>query len=66
MRSAEQMRSYAQNCLELAAEAKSESERRRFERLADGWAEMAETQEWLDGTALPKVREEGTEGFRVR
>lgn len=49
MQTAEQMRTYAQHCLDEAAQANLDSEKRRLERLAEDWSEMAEAQDWLDG-----------------
>jgi hypothetical protein len=41
-------RQNARNCEELAKDAKGPS-RERFERLADGWRDVADAQDWLDG-----------------
>ena len=41
-------RQNAKNCEDLAADAEGPS-RRRFNRLAEGWNEVAATQDWLDG-----------------
>jgi uncharacterized damage-inducible protein DinB len=49
MRTAEQMQSYARKCLAEAAQARTESDKRLFENLANDWAEKAEAQDWLDG-----------------
>jgi hypothetical protein len=43
----------AENCTHLAEEAADEPSRRRFERLAEGWLSVAETQDWLDGKVSP-------------
>jgi hypothetical protein len=42
-------RENAENCTELAENATDAPSKRRFERLADSWKVMAETQDWLDG-----------------
>jgi len=42
-------RENAENCAELAENATDAPSKRRFERLADSWRVMAETQDWLDG-----------------
>jgi hypothetical protein len=42
-------RENAENCDELAENATDAPSKRRFERLADSWRVMAETQDWLDG-----------------
>jgi hypothetical protein len=42
-------RENAENCAELAENATDTPSKRRFERLADSWRVMAETQDWLNG-----------------
>ena len=49
MNKCEDLRKNAENCADLAQAAESKPERRRFERLAEGWSQMAEVQAWLDG-----------------
>jgi hypothetical protein len=49
MNKAEELRHRAENCTELAHEAKSAPERKRFERMAEGWQTVADNQAWLDG-----------------
>jgi hypothetical protein len=41
-------RKNAENCDELAQEAKGPN-RKRLERLAEGWRDVADMQDWLDG-----------------
>jgi hypothetical protein len=43
----------AENCAELAANAKDERARRRYERMEKAWKDLAKTQAWLDGKAWP-------------
>jgi hypothetical protein len=43
----------ADNCVELAKAANREPEKKRFERLAEGWKNVAEAQAWLDGEPDP-------------
>jgi hypothetical protein len=42
-------RENAENCAELAENVTDAPSKRCFERLADSWRVMAETQDWLDG-----------------
>lgn len=49
MKKSEDLRKKANNCAEMAQAAESKPEQRRFERLAEGWSQMAEVQAWLDG-----------------
>jgi hypothetical protein len=39
----------SENCTASAEAAPSEQAKKRFERLAEGWKSVAETQAWLDG-----------------
>ena len=55
----------AENCTEMALDAKDDPTRRRFERLAESWRALAEAQDWLDGksprleeTETPRLEEE--------
>jgi hypothetical protein len=47
-RSAE-LKKIADNCAEIAQAAKDEPKKKRFERLAEGWQNLAQSQAWLDG-----------------
>ena len=49
MKKAEDLRHHAQNCVEMAQAAKSGPDKKRFERMAEGWKTVAENQAWLDG-----------------
>ena len=54
MTNAEQYRSNADNCAELARAAKTEPERNRFTRMKTAWQALAEEQDWLDGQQTTK------------
>ncbi len=49
MKKAEELRHHAENCAELAQAATSEPNKKRFERMAEGWKTVANNQAWLDG-----------------
>jgi hypothetical protein len=49
MKRAEELRLHAENCAELAEAAKSAPNKKRFERMAEGWKTVADNQAWLDG-----------------
>ena len=49
MMSSGHMRLNADNCSELAASATTEPERRRYQRMANAWRDLAKCQDWLDG-----------------
>jgi len=49
MKKAEELRHHAENCAELAQAATSEPNRKRFQRMAEGWKTVADNQAWLDG-----------------
>jgi hypothetical protein len=49
MGKAEELRQNAENCEELAKVATNEPQKKRLERMADGWQSVAKTQAWLDG-----------------
>jgi hypothetical protein len=50
---AEQLRLRGELCAEQAQLQVSEPERRRLQRLADGWRAVSEAQRWLDGEMPP-------------
>jgi len=52
MSDAEQFRRNAENCRNLAEEAKDEVSRKRFTRMAEAWEALAEEQGWLDGETI--------------
>jgi hypothetical protein len=43
----------AENCTDLAENAKDEPTRARFRRMAEAWLDLAREQEWLDGEVPP-------------
>ena len=45
----ETYRENAQNAAELAAQAKDEPSRKRYNRIEAAWLALAEEQDWLDG-----------------
>jgi hypothetical protein len=50
----DELKKIASNCVEMAEAAKDIPQKKRFERLADGWKNLAKNQAWLDGeTATP-------------
>jgi len=49
MKKAEELRHHAENCAELAQAATSEPNKKRFQRMAEGWKTVADNQAWLDG-----------------
>lgn len=46
----------AENCIELAEQAKDEPTRVRYRRMAEAWLSLANEQEWLDGAVSPVSR----------
>ena len=70
MNKSEELRHRAENCTELAQDAKSGPDKKRFERMADGWKTVANNQSWLDGEARPNptgagVRPDGRRRWRA-
>jgi hypothetical protein len=49
MKKVEELRHHAENCAELAQAATNEPNKKRFERMAEGWKIVADNQAWLDG-----------------
>jgi hypothetical protein len=43
----------AENCVELAENAKDAPTRARYKRMAEAWFALAKEQEWLDGEVPP-------------
>lgn len=54
MTKAEEYRENAQNCAELADEAKDVPSKNRFKRMQEAWLALAEEQDWLDGRVTHK------------
>lgn len=44
-----EFRKNAHACTEIADAQQSGPKKKRFERLAEGWNDLAEQQDWLDG-----------------
>jgi hypothetical protein len=61
MSEAERFISNAENCIELAEQAKTAPARARYRRMAEAWLALAKEQEWLDGEIppLPGLSEAG-------
>ena len=53
MSKSEELRKFADNCVELAEAADNGPRKKRLERLAEGWKNLAQTQAWLDGEEDP-------------
>jgi hypothetical protein len=49
---AEYYRQHAENCRNLAEEAKDEVSRKRFMRMAEAWQALAEAQRWIDDESV--------------
>src|SRR6185295_12575093 len=49
MQNSDELRKFAQNCTELADTAHGEPNKKRFERMAEAWNDLAQSQAWLDG-----------------
>ncbi len=45
----QELKQNVENCADLAATAKDESAKRRYERMEEAWNALAKTQAWLDG-----------------
>ena len=53
----DQLRKYqenAENCVELAENAKDAPSRARYMRMAEGWLSLVHEQEWLAGKISPR------------
>ena len=44
-----EFRKNADACTEIADAQQSGPKKKRFERLAEGWSDLADQQDWLDG-----------------
>ena len=53
MREAEKYLKNAENCIELAEQAKTAPAQARYRRMADAWLALAKEQKWLDGKVPP-------------
>ena len=59
--SGKEMRKHAENCGELASEAKDIPGRKRYQRMQAAWTSLANTQDWLDGKKKPDHADEPAE-----
>jgi hypothetical protein len=50
-----EFRKNANACTEIADAQHSEFKKKRFERLAEGWSDLANQQDWLDGELKRKL-----------
>jgi hypothetical protein len=49
-KTADEMRRNAENCAELAQHSNRSADKARYKRMERAWSDLADTQEWLDGT----------------
>jgi hypothetical protein len=49
MSTGDELRKHAENCDDLAENAKDEPSRKRYRRMKRAWEDLAKTQDWLDG-----------------
>ena len=45
----DELKRNAENCAELATQAKDQRDKRRYVRMEEAWKSLADTQAWLDG-----------------
>ena len=55
MKQSDIFRENAENCLHLAERAEGQPAFKRYQRMAEAWAALAEEQDWLDGEIPPVV-----------
>jgi hypothetical protein len=53
MNKSQELMKIAENCVELAQATDSKPQKKRFERMAEGWKNVAEAQARLDGKEGP-------------
>jgi hypothetical protein len=49
MHKSDELRRNAENCAEMAQSSDNDPKKKRFERMAQGWNSLADSQAWLDG-----------------
>jgi hypothetical protein len=49
MSTGDELRKHAENCDDLAENAKDEPSRKRYRRMKSAWEDLAKMQDWLDG-----------------
>jgi cell wall assembly regulator SMI1 len=66
MQNSDELRKFAQNCTDLADTAHGEPNKKRFERMAEAWNDLAQSQAWLDGEkpAQERVQEKVQENVQ--
>jgi len=50
MNKADEMRTHAENCAELAQHAEKPADKARYNRMEAAWKQLASNEEWLEGT----------------
>ena len=53
MKQSDIFRENADNCLQLAERAEGSPAFKRYQRMAQAWAALADEQDWLDGEVSP-------------
>ena len=53
MKSSDLLRENAENCLQLAERAEGQPAVKRYSRMTQAWAALANEQDWLDGEIPP-------------
>jgi hypothetical protein len=51
----------AENCAQLALDARDEPMRKRYQRMEAAWRALAKEQDWLNGEVVPSSRADGHE-----
>ncbi|MET0671254.1 MAG: hypothetical protein ABWY66_14765 [Xanthobacteraceae bacterium] len=54
---AKKLRENAENCAEMAENARDDASRRRYQRMELTYLHLAETEDWLDGQMSPSARQ---------
>ncbi|MGH6714935.1 MAG: hypothetical protein ACREDC_01975 [Bradyrhizobium sp.] len=61
MKQSDIFRNNAENCRELAEQAEGRPAFRRYMRMAQAWAALADEQDWLDGAVPPVIGDDARE-----